>query len=214
MAALQASSHSQDGAAPFCHRKLGPNLLCLLPTQSFVTIDLETTGFSHERDEIIEIAAIRLTPGQPRAPYYQRLVRTTQRLPSKIVRLTGIDDGMLEQEGADPCDAIRGLADFIGDDPVVSYNSQFDFRFLDAASLAHSVGITARSTSCALALSRHVWPGLPGYRLSDIARRLNLKIESEHRALDDARRAMNVYLHACAAHWGLTISRTGDSGGP
>jgi len=190
------------------HRKLGPSVLCLSPTQSFVAIDLETTGFSADRDEIIEIGAIRLTPGQRQAPYLERLVRPTKALHPRIVALTGIDDALLGHKGVDPCDAIHELAEFIGDYPIVSYNAPFDLAFLDAACLYHSVSISAGSTSCALALARHVWPGLPRYRLTDMATRLNLDMQGEHRALGDARRAMQVYLHACAAHWGLKIRRT------
>lgn len=54
---------------------------------SFCVFDLETTGYSSDNDEIIEIGAVRIFNKKPGAKF-NVLVRSVDHIPSHIVKLT------------------------------------------------------------------------------------------------------------------------------
>ena len=83
---------------------------------SLLVLDTETTGFSPRRDEIIELAMLRLTADGTREEYVEliRLSPGTE-LPARITELTGIteDDlsgGVSKDKAARAFAAARSLA--------------------------------------------------------------------------------------------------------
>lgn len=177
--------------------------VCLDLSKPVIVIDIETTGLSPNRHTITEIAALRLLPGETHAATFHRLIRQSKKLPAAIVRLTGITDDLLAAEGVSACDAIRDLVEFIGSDPVISYNAPFDLGFITAACNQHSVTVQRRGGhSCALRLVRKVFPGLPSYRLPDISARFGLGLDGTHRAVGDAIRAAQVYRICSVDYYG------------
>jgi len=50
--------------------------------------------------------------------------------------------------------------------------------------------------ACALKLARRAWPGLPSYRLADLAKIGNLSDDDTHRALGDCKRAVIIFASA------------------
>ena len=69
---------------------------------SFCVLDIETTGFSPERDSIIEIAIIRTETedGITRERVLNDLVRPSGNIPKRIRELTGITNEMVADAGA------------------------------------------------------------------------------------------------------------------
>ncbi len=161
----------------------------------FIVFDLETTGLDPEKDEIIEIGAIKANMDSNVHDTFQVLVKPSERIPRMITRINGISQEMVDRDG-EPLDmAIRDFVEFIGDLPLVSYNAQFDMGFLDHA--ARAQGIVVRNhVSCALKMARRAWPGRKSYKLIDIAKDGNLSAEGTHRALGDCTRTLMVYAAA------------------
>lgn len=62
--------------------------------QSFVVIDLETTGLFPAQDKILEFGAIRVRDNQ-KTDLFSRLVRQEKGVPQKITALTGIDEALV-----------------------------------------------------------------------------------------------------------------------
>ena len=61
---------------------------------SFVVIDIETTGFSQSNDRIIEIGAVKVVHGEI-VDKYSSFVNPEVHIPYKIEQLTGISDSMV-----------------------------------------------------------------------------------------------------------------------
>jgi DNA polymerase III epsilon subunit family exonuclease len=163
----------------------------------FVVFDLETTGFSPERHSIIEVGAIKFEKGNEMHQTFSSLVKTKSRISPKIRELTGIDKSMLEKEGREPGEVFSSFLDFISVHPIISYNYKFDGPFLESALRNYTAATDiSNPKACALEMARRAWPGLPSYRLTDMSKTLGLQIKEEHRALDDAHRALAVYCHA------------------
>jgi DNA polymerase III epsilon subunit-like protein len=101
-----------------------------------VAIDLEMTGSNSEEDEIIEIGAVRFNGHTQDGEPFHFFIRDTRPVPYAVRRLTGIREDELRSARALPLDeALRRLADYIGDATLVGHNVASDVAFLRAAGL-------------------------------------------------------------------------------
>lgn len=166
--------------------------LSLVPKE-FVVLDLETTGLSPENHEIIEIGAIRVNRDSETHPSFQSLVKPKERVPRIITEMTGITQVMVDRDGLPISEALVRFKEFIGDLPLVTFNATFDMGFLWNAANKHCFQINNRYT-CALKLARRAYPGLPSYRLVDLARMGNLSDCDTHRALGDCMRTVPIFI--------------------
>ena len=83
---------------------------------SYIAIDLETTGLNPKTEKIIEIGALRILDGAEEARFH-RLVNPRRKLSPEITALTGITDQMVEN--GQGIEEINGdLAKFCGDLPA------------------------------------------------------------------------------------------------
>lgn len=163
----------------------------MLPRE-FIVLDLETTGLSPERDEIIEFGAIRVTLDSQTLPMFQSLVKPERRIPKHITEINGISQEMVDNDGRPLREVLTEFLEFIEDLPLVTFNAEFDMGFLQSAANKHGLAINNRYT-CALKLARRAWPGLPSYRLTDLAKMGNLDDDDTHRALGDCKRTVIVF---------------------
>jgi len=166
----------------------------ILPEQ-FIVLDLETTGLNPEIDEIIEFGAIRVNRDQNNHTTFSTLVKPEGKVPRPITEITGITQGMVDNEGLPLAEAMPQFVEFIGDLPLVTFNADFDMGFLQNAAKRQGLTIKNRYT-CALKMARRAWPGLPSYRLVALAKMGNLPDEDTHRALGDCKRALIVFASA------------------
>ncbi len=168
--------------------------LSMLP-QEFVVLDLETTGLSPDRDEIIEIGAIRFNRDSDHHRGFQAFVIPENGIPKHITEITGITPQMINDKGENLHDVLAEFVEFIGDLHLVTFNAAFDMGFLHNAANKHGVKIRNRYT-CALQMARRAWPGLQSYRLVDLARMAKLPEDDTHRAIGDCTRTISIF---CAA---------------
>lgn len=94
----------------------GKSLLESLDT--YVAVDIETTGLDPSWDEIIELGAIKVQNGSA-VEEFQSLVKPNNPIDAFITDLTGITHEMLA-EASSIGDALPSFLDFVGDQPVVA----------------------------------------------------------------------------------------------
>jgi DNA polymerase-3 subunit epsilon len=163
--------------------------------QPIVMLDFETTGLSPAMgDRITEVAALRIVGGQVTNRYVS-LVNCGVRIPSFITALTGISQDMVD--AAPPAGrVVPELLDFIGGDTLAAHNASFDEKFLKAEGERLGRRCGHAHLVCSLKLSRRVFPGLPSYKLGQLAGQLGIAFRSAaHRAEADAEVAAEVLLH-------------------
>ena len=108
-----------------------------------VIFDTETTGLFFNRDEIIEFAAIVVERQNGQVTVtreYDELVTLTpgNRVPPKIVELTGITDEDIRQRGIPKARLCADIADMMGGNTLLlAYNAHFDLSFLYYLLLRH-----------------------------------------------------------------------------
>ena len=150
---------------------------------SFVVFDIETTGFSPEKNRIIEIGAVKVEKGVI-TDKFSTFVNPDVPIPFEIEQLTGINDNMVLP--APKIDVIlpQFLA-FCEGCSLVAHNASFDVSFIsqNAALLGLSFDPTVLDT---VALARHLLPNLNRFKLDTVAKALNISLENHHRAVDDA----------------------------
>lgn len=152
--------------------------------ESFVGIDLETTGIHPGDDRIIEVAAVRVVGGEV-ADRFESLVDPGCPIPSDVVHLTGITDR--DVKGARPIgEVLPLLIEFVGETPVVAHQASFDVAFLSEAAPDGEFGVGSGEVYDTLALSRALIPRLPNHRLTTVASFFDIDSGRAHRAGDDA----------------------------
>ncbi len=96
----------------------------------YTVIDLETTGFSPNSDEIIELAAVKVRSGRETARF-NSLVCPQKPISRRITSITGITNKMTENSPAID-QIIEEYIDFIDGDIILGHNIvSFDRRFIE-----------------------------------------------------------------------------------
>lgn len=163
-----------------------------LKEDSYIVLDLETTGLSCAVHEIIEIAAICIVHDAVEAEL-SMLVQCQTSLPENISKLTGITDEMLQQQGVPLYQALSQLISFVENRRIVCHNAAFDFGFLHAA--CQRVGLSMFHNPCidTLTLSRRKVFDVVDYKLNTIASYFSLDTSNHHRALADCYLTYGIY---------------------
>ena len=161
-------------------------------TCGFITIDIETTGLDPEKDEILEIAAIKYIENNE-AEVFSRAVKVQKPLTKEISELTGITDDFLLKNGMDIETALKDFWDFVGRAKLVGYNISFDMSFLRNASIEHKIKMQANKCIDILQLARRKVKGTKNYKMSTVASTLGIEMVQKHRAESDCRLAFEIY---------------------
>lgn len=157
---------------------------------SYVSIDLETSGLDPKRDRILEIAAIKVVEGKA-ADTFETLVDAGVHLSERIISLTGISEEMTK-EGAGPAEAIKKCVEFIGDMPILGHYVQFDYSFLKRAAVNHGFNFEKEGIDT-LRIARKMLPQLESKGLASLCAYYQIPLENHHRAMADAAAAMQLY---------------------
>ena len=157
---------------------------------TYVALDLETTGLSPMRDQILEIGAARVENGEITGTY-ETFVDSGVEIPARITDLTGIT---AEMTAGSPQlrEAVEGFLEFSGDAVLLGHNLPFDYGFMKR-NVVKLGGEYERHGLDTLAIAKSVLSDLPGRALNQVAAHYGIVQEHHHRALDDAITAARIY---------------------
>ncbi|PKN79842.1 MAG: DNA polymerase III subunit epsilon [Candidatus Cloacimonetes bacterium HGW-Cloacimonetes-1] len=150
----------------------------------FVAIDIETTGLSAERDEIIEIAAIRFDAGKVTAKY-DSFVKPKKGLPKFIEYLTHISPADLKN-APPPLEVLKEFRDFIGDSILVGHNISFDLGFINHNLVKNGELPLINKYWDTVELSRVFFPFTNDHKLATMVDHFGINLANAHRADADA----------------------------
>ncbi|MFR9802940.1 DEDD exonuclease domain-containing protein [Pseudonocardia sp. RS010] len=162
---------------------------------TFVVLDLETTGGSHDRDGITEVGAVKVRGGEVLGEL-GTLVNPGSGIPPNIVALTGITTAMVRTAPRLPA-VLPSLLEFLTGAVLVAHNAPFDSGFLRSACERHGQVWPRPPVLCTARLARAVLPReeCPSVRLGALARHFSTRTQPNHRALSDARATVEVLHH-------------------
>lgn len=152
-------------------------------SKEYVVVDIETDGLDINNNKIIEIGAVKV--GKNREEF-QRLIKIQGKLPEEIVRLTKIDDKMLEREGVPIGEALKEFSEFIGEKNLVGYNVNFDIQFLNEALARENLPKIKNKVYDIMQYVKKENLFLKNYKLNTVLKTYGIEEEVPHRALEDA----------------------------
>lgn len=154
---------------------------------TYVSLDLETTGLNPNSEAILEIGAVKFR-GQETLETWQTFVNPRRPVPPYIQALTGITNEMVA--GAPAFSGKVGeLASFVRNTTLVGHRISFDVGFLSAHGLALS-----NPTVDTWEMSSILLPTHPSHQLGALANALGVAGHQPHRALADASAAKDLFL--------------------
>lgn len=156
---------------------------------SYVCLDLETTGLDPKKDKIIEIGAVRVRDGEI-AAILETFINPGRTLDERITGLTGIVDRQL-QDAPDIREILPELLDFIGDDVLLGHSVLFDYSFVKRAAVNEKLTFEKNGIDT-LKLARKFLPDLESRSLEFLCRHFGIE-HSAHRAIADAKATSVLY---------------------
>ena len=152
-----------------------------------VALDLETTGLDSNRQQILEVGAVRFR-GDEVIETYQTLVNPGVAIPEFIQRLTHISPQQVKRAPFFSSVASE-IEDFLGADPIIGHNIQFDIGFLA------NNGVQLNNPSYdTWDLATVFMPRSRQYSLKYLTSHFKVEHNDAHRALADAMATKNVYV--------------------
>lgn len=157
---------------------------------SIVAFDLETTGLDPKSDAIIEIAMVRFDENGT-LEEFSSLVNPGISISEEVENITGISNSDVANAPGFG-DIRQKVADFIGNDPVLAHNADFDTAFLTA----YGFDFSKRTVIDTFKIAQLVFRREKSMNLSNLADASGYFHEGAHRALSDARATVAIYREA------------------
>jgi len=156
------------------------------PHQIYVVVDVETTGGRPGLHRLTEIGAVKVQNGKV-IEEFQTLLNPERSIPPFITKLTGITQEMVADAPLFG-DIAEDFAEFMGDAIFAAHNVNFDYGFVNAeyARLGHKF---KHAKICTCASMRKHYPGYRSYGLKNLCEAFQIKLDTHHRALCDAKAA-------------------------
>lgn len=159
-------------------------------TNSYIALDLETTGIGAKKEKITEIGMVKVVDGEI-IDTYHTLVNPHKEIPERIVELTGIDDSMVaDAPGIE--EILDEVLGFCGDLPLLGHQIIFDYGFLVQAAVNRKTKFE-RDGVDTLKICRLLMPGPEKKNLSAACAYYEVQQDTAHRALSDAMAAHALY---------------------
>ncbi len=156
---------------------------------SFICLDLETTGLNPKTDKIIEIGAIRIENGVETGTF-ETLVNPGRMLEERIVELTGIKDEDLKDAPL-ISDVLPGFIEYTKDLPLLGHSVLFDFSFIKKAAVNMKLTFEREGVDT-LKIARRFLTELEHRSLGYLCEYYGIPHQA-HRALADARATIRLH---------------------
>ena len=159
------------------------------PVKRALFVDVETTGLSPERDEIIELAMVPFTYGPDGRIFevgepFQGFQEPSEPISAEITKITGIDQNMVSGRHLDhgAIEAVVSSADII-----IAHNAGFDRKFLERLNRA----FVTKPWGCSATQVDWKGEGFEGTRLGYLLSHAGY-FHDRHRALNDCYAAIEL----------------------
>lgn len=161
------------------------------PNQTYVVVDVETTGGNPQNHRVTEIGAVKVKNGQI-IDEFQTLLNPLRSIPANITKLTGITNQMVST-----APLFRDVADeflkFCEGTIFAAHHVRFDYGFIKAE--FERIGYRFRlPTFCTCASARKFLKGPKRFGLAPLCEYYGIELKTHHRALCDAKAAAELLM--------------------
>ena len=182
---------------------------------SFVAFDIETTGFSPNFDDIIQMSAVRLErmdefkfAGRGKSRHEEQhmvykvvdkldeIVHTDKKLPDKITELTHISQEDVDNSTVSQEQAVLDFKKFVEDTEgtiCVGHNVQFDYHFINQKLKDYGHDKLPYEIFDTLTLARRIIRNARAYNLTALCKKLHIPLDKAHNSLYDCEATGRVF---------------------
>lgn len=158
-------------------------------TDNFVVFDIETTGFSHKKDRIIEIGALKINNSKV-VETFSKLINPEIKIPPFIESKIKITNEMVKNK-PNINKILPEFKDFIENYTLIAHNARFDMQFILCNADNQKIKIT-NPVLDTLELSRK-YLNSEKNNLNYLCKKFNIINDNPHRAYDDAYAEYEIY---------------------
>lgn len=159
---------------------------------TFIAFDTETTGLNSTSDRVIEIGAIKFDKSGV-IDKFETLINPQRSIPTECTEINHITDEMVKDAPL-AVDALASFSEFAKDSILIAHNVNFDLNFISEELARTKLPALKNKALDTLTFVRWAYPLLGKYNLQLMARLMNIEVTDAHRAFDDARVCMEVFL--------------------
>ncbi|MCO4770153.1 MAG: 3'-5' exonuclease [Deltaproteobacteria bacterium] len=159
---------------------------------SFVSVDVETTGFDREACRVTEVGIVRFERGQI-AERWGSLINPGVPIPEDSTKVTGITDAMVADQPS-LADLKWEIYGRLRDRLFVAWNAEFDWDFLQNELTRCGLTLPSVPILDPLVWARRLMPSDNRHNLGAICDKFGIPLENAHRAEDDAEACGRVVL--------------------
>ena len=175
----------------------------------YIAIDIETTGFDAQVDDITEIAAVKFFIDGTVLDTFQELAKPACKIPKIVEKKTGITNSMVACARS-PREVMSDLETWVGE-PIcfVAHNAPFDAKFIKANYDREHIPVPNWMIIDTLKWVRRKKLPISDNKLGTIANFLKVNTDNMHRALPDAHAvvALLIYLFGTVKDGKAAIKR-------
>ena len=165
--------------------------------KSYIAFDLETTGLSPDKNEIIEVGALKVREGKV-VDRFMEFVCPTCEIPDKVVEITGITNDMVCNSRCN-CDVVTDFIDFCEDDILIGHNIKFDYSFVKASAVKLGLSFEKKGIDT-LKIARKIHKDLESKSLGSLCDYYHIENPAAHRAYYDALSTARLYQNLAHFH--------------
>lgn len=181
-------------------------LLDELKNENVVVFDVESTGVDTTRDEIIQIAGIRLDSSGKALDKFVRLIKPNRKV-GDSVRVHQMTDDFLRREGEDPKVVLQSFCDFARGAVIVGHNVTYDLKILDSQLARLKLPpLEYKTYYDTLDIYRRFYPNLINHKLEFLGDYFAIEHKSKHDAMDDILATADLLINAVRLNIEPTIS--------
>lgn len=104
--------------------------------QSFVVVDLETTGLDRQTDTLLSIGAMRIVKGRIRlGDNFSELINPGRAIPAESIKIHGITPDQVNNARSAP-EVVADFLAYLNRDILVAHHAGFDLHFLNQTMLS------------------------------------------------------------------------------
>lgn len=159
----------------------------------FISFDLETTGLNPNKNEIIEISAVKFKKGLYHSEF-STLVKPETAIPKHISKITGITNSMVSNS-PNIKEVLPTFIEFVNNGNLIAHNIDFDLGFIKKYIQKYDKQINFNSTTDTLSLSRSFLFNLEKFNLEYLSMHFQLNHDNAHRATPDAINTGKIFIY-------------------
>lgn len=163
-----------------------------LKDETFVILDVETTGLANKHDFVIEIGAVKVKDGKIIARF-QCFLRAPKAISPTIYNLTKITQEMSDN-GLSQEEAWERFREFIEGSILVAHNADFDLGMLKVSFQRVGIPFHDYTMIDTLGLSRAINKTFKRHNLKTLSKHYGIDLVNHHRADADAEATARMFL--------------------